>query len=360
MLGRISTFSNPMQLDYAVQSMQSELTTLVNEVSSGQKANPAQSMGSQAALLYQLQAQSDQQTALQTSVTVASQRMDTIQAALTSIAGETQTVATAAQEWSSNTSEGYGVLGNQASNTLSQILGQLNTSYAGSSVFAGDTGSAPPMQVAGATGGPVSAVNAVLAAAATAKGGPLSAADVTGLLSGPDGLDSIFSDSNSNPALNYRGAFYTGSTDGQPTTVLISPGQTVSYNASADQPGFRDLLQGLSMLSLLSAPSSQLDDTAKSALLSAATAQLQTGQREMTTLQGTLGAAQAQLSTAMQTQQTAASATQAQILTYVQADTFGDSSKLTTLQTQLQATYELTAQISQLSLVHYMSGLSQP
>jgi flagellar hook-associated protein 3 FlgL len=349
-----------MQMDYVVQSMQTEMNQLVNEVSSGQKANPTQAMGTNAALLYQLQFQSDQQTALQTAVTTASQRMDTIQTALTSIGSEVQTVATAAQEWSSNTAQGYGVLGNQAAGTMSQILGQLNTSYAGSGVFAGDTGSVAPMQAADAPAGPVAAVNAVLANAVAAKGGPLTAADVAGLLTGSNGLDSVFTDSNSNPALNYQNAFYTGSTDGKPTTVLISPGQTVSYNASANQAPFRSLMQGLSMLSLLSAPSSQLDDTAKSAILTAATTQIGSAQRDMTTLQGTLGATQAQLSSAADTQKTAASATQSQILTFVQADTFSDSTRLTTLQTQLQATYMLTAQISQLSLVHYMSGLSAP
>lgn len=360
MSGRVSTFSGSMQMDYMIQSMQTQMNQLMGEVSSGQVADPAQTMGTNAALLYQLQTQSNQQTALETSVTTAGQQMDTIQTALTGVGDELQTVISAAQEWSSDTGEGYGVLGSQASSTMSQILGQLNTSYGGTAVFAGDSGTAQPMQDAGAANGPVAAINTVLANAVSANGGPLTAADVSSLLTGPDGLASIFSDTNSNPALNYSSAFYTGSTDGQPTTVLLSPGQTVSYNASANQQPFRDMMQGLSMLSLLSAPSTQLDDTAKSAILAAATTQLNTAQQEMTDLQGGLGATQAQLTAAATTQQNAASATQAQILTYVQADTTADSTTLNTLQTQLQAAYEVTAQISQLSLVHYMTGLTQP
>jgi flagellar hook-associated protein 3 FlgL len=197
-------------------------------------------------------------------------------------------------------------------------------------------------------------VNAVLNAAVSAKGGALSQADVNNLLNGPNGLSSVFDGTNSNTAERYNPAFYTGAEDGKPTTVLIGAIQTLQYNASADQPAFRDLLKGLSVLSMLDAPSSQLDDSAKQRLLSDANSVIGAAQSELTALQGSLGATQAQLQSVVNDQQSAATATQQQILSYEQADTYGDSSKLTALQTQLQATYKLTAQISQLSLVHYM------
>jgi len=56
-------------------------------------------------------------------------------------------------------------------------------------------------------------------------------------------------------------------------------------------------------------------------------------------------------------QRTAAQATETRILSYVEADSYGNATKISMLQTQLQATYALTAQISQLSMVRYMPSV---
>jgi len=353
MFDRVSSFGRSYQLSYQTNAMQTQLNQLTGELSSGQKANPEASLGTQAALLYQLQSQSDQDSGLQTELTVSSQRLDTTQTALTSLASSLQTVATAAQGITAGDASGLGAVGSQASSTINQVLSLMNTSFLGQGVFGGDS-TTQPVQAADAPGGLTAVTQNILSAAVSANGGPLSQSDINNLINGPNGLASVFSDTNSNPGQNYTGAIYTGSTDGQPTTVVIGNNQTVQYDASANQPAFRDLLQGLSMLSMLSAPSSQLDDTAKTQLLSQATSVLTNAQQEITNLQGSLGAVQSSVSAATDAQQSAASATQAQILTYVQADTYGDSTQISTLQEQLQATYELTEQISQLSLVHYM------
>ena len=72
MLDRVSSFSGSILGGYQSNTMQTQLNQLVAEVSSGQKTNPAASLGAQAAVLYQLQSQSDEQTELQTSLTTAS------------------------------------------------------------------------------------------------------------------------------------------------------------------------------------------------------------------------------------------------------------------------------------------------
>lgn len=359
MSGRVSSYSGPMQMDSLIQTMTGQLNQLAGEISSGQKANPAGSMGTSAALLYQLHAQSDQETVLQTSIGLASQRLDTVQTVMSSIGSIAQSVSDAGL---ATQSDGVGTisdpsadtLAEQAQSAMQQILGQLNTTYAGSTLFAGDN-TAAPMQAADATGGPTDTMNAILSAAVTANGGnPLSSADIDNLVNGPNGIASVFSNTNSNPAQNFNGVFYTGGASSQPTTVLVGTNQTLQYNTQANQPAFRDLLQGLSMLSLVGAPTSQLDDTAKAELVTQGVQMLSQAQTEVTELQGSLGNTQAQMQDAVNLQQSAATATQQQIAGYEQADTTADSTDLTALQTQLQAAYELTAQISQLSLTHYM------
>jgi flagellar hook-associated protein 3 FlgL len=359
MSGRVSSYSGPMQMDSLIQTMTGQLNQLTNEIASGQNANPAGSMGTSAALLYQLHAQSDQETELQTSIGMASQQLDTVQTVMTSLGSIAQTVSNAGLATQIN---GVGTiattsavsLAQQAQSSMQQILGQLNTTYAGSALFAGDN-TAPPMQAADATGGPIDTMDAILSAAVAANGGnPLTSADIDNLVNGPNGIASVFSNTNSNPAQNYNGVFYTGATSTQPTTVLIGTNQTLQYNAQANQPAFRDLLQGLSMLSLVGAPSSQLDESAQAELVTQGVQMISQGQTELTNLQGSLGNTQAQMQSAISLQQSAASATQQQIAGYEQTNETADATNLATLQTQLQAAYELTAQISQLSLTHYM------
>jgi len=359
MTGGISTFAGPMAEDYLIQSLESQMNSLTTEVSSGTLANPAAAMGANAPFLYRLQSDATQQQALQSSTTTAGNQLSAIQDALTSMATAVQNISTAAISSAATTPEGQTALGEQATSTMSQVLNLLNTQYAGSSLFGGDDSSTLPMVSATASGGPQDAINAVLNAAVAGNGGqPLTSADVDNLINGPDGLASIFTNTNSNSALNYNSSFYTGSTDGQPTTVMIGLNQTVQYNASADQPAFSDLLQGLSMLSMLSAPSTQLDDTAKSALVTQASDLINQAQGELTTTQGQLGTVQSQLQQVSDTEQSAYSATTQQITTLEQANTAADSTKLSTLQTQLEASYEVTAQISQLSLAHYLPSLT--
>jgi len=358
MSGRISTFAAPLQQEYLLQSMNSQLNTLTAENSSGLKSNPAAAMGDNAALLYSLQMQADQQNTLQTTATNAGNQLDAMQTALTSMASSVQTIATATINTASTTPEGQVALADEASSTMSQVLDLLNTQYAGSALFAGDAQSSPPMQSANATGGPVDAVNTILNNAVAANGGqPLTSANVASLLSGPDGLSSVFSNTNSNPALNYNSAFYTAPDDGKPTTVPIGLNQTLQYNVKGNQPAFSDLLQGLSMLSMLSAPSTQLDSTAKAAILTQATTMIGQAQNELTTTQGQLGAVQAQLSQVSTAQQNAANNTTQQISTMESVDPVAAATKLSALQNQLEASYQVTSQLSQLTLSHYLPTL---
>jgi len=358
MSGRISSLTPPLQQQYMLEAMQTQLNTLAAEVSSGQKANPAASMGNDAASLYQLQTEANQQSTLQTTATTAGNRLTAMQDALTSIATAAQSVSNATLSATTANDQSDSTIATQASSTLSQVLNLLNTQYDGSAVFAGDATNALPMQDASAPGGPLATVNAVLNAAVTANGGPLTSANVNTLLTGPNGLASVFSNTNGNPALNYNSSFYTAADDGKPTSVMIGLNQTVQYSVKGDQPAFTDLLQGLSMLTMLSAPSTQLDSTAKAAIVQQANTLIGQAQNELTATQGQLGAVQTQLQQVSDAQQTASTNTTAQIASLVGSDTTADSEQLSSLQTQLEASYQVTALISQLTLSHYLPTLT--
>ncbi len=358
MSGRISTMAAPLQQEYLIQAMNSQLNTLTAEASSGLKSNPAGSMGNDASLLYSLQMQADQENVLQTTATNAGNQLSAAQTALTGIATAVQTIANASISTTASTTEGETAIASQATSTMSQVLDLLNTQYDGNALFAGDATANPPMQDANAAGGPLAAVNTVLSAAVAANGGqPLTSSTVQNLLTGPNGLSSIFNNTNSNAALNYNSAFYTAPDDGKPTQVLVGLNQTLSYSVKGNQPAFTNLMQGLSMLSMLGAPSSQLDSTAKSAILSQAGALIGQAQNQLITQQGQIGAVQQQLQGVATAQQAAASNTTQQIATFENADQAATATQLSSLQAQLQASYQVTADLSQLTLSHYLPTL---
>lgn len=348
MIDRISSSASSMALDSQIQQMQSQISQLTGEISSGQAASP-----SGGAALYTLQYEAGQQTAYQSAITEASNRLDTMQTALSSIASTAQTITTDALNSNAQSGSGLSTLGTEAQDALDQIIGLLNTQYDGQSVFSGTDGSVATMVASTAPGGPNATINAVLSAAVAANGGQLTAADVSQLIDGPNGIASVFNDTNSDSSQNYDNAFYAPTSSNTAIQVAVGASQTVSYNVTANQQAFRDLLQGVSMLTLLNAPSSQLDASAQSAIATQAADLLGTAQTELTSTQATLGIAQSQLQQASDAQQSAASNTQQQILTFTQANTYADTTELDTLQTQLQASYELTAEISQLSLTNY-------
>jgi flagellar hook-associated protein 3 FlgL len=352
---RISTFAAPLQQEYLLQSLNTQLNTLTQEASTGVKADPAGSMGQNASELYQLQIEADQQNELQTTTTTVGNQLTAMQDALTSMASTVQPISTATINSATTTPEGQTALGEQASAAMEQVLNLLNTQYGGSALFAGDATGAPPMQSANATGGPADTINTILNDAVAANGGqPITSTNVSTLL---NNLASVFNNTNSNPSLNYNQSFYTAADDGNATQVLIGTNQTISYSVKGDQPAFTDLLQGLSMLSMLSAPATQLDSTAKSAILSQATTLIGQAQNELTTTQGQVGTVQAQLQQVSDAQQTAASNTNQQISSLQSVDMTATATQLSNLQTQLEASYQVTSQLSQLNLSHFLPSL---
>src|ERR1700722_18346678 len=122
MSDRISSIAPRLQQEYLLQAMNTQLNSLTAEASSGLKVNPAGSMGNNAALLYSLQMQADQQNALQTTATNAGNQLDAAQTALTGIASAVQTIASAAISTNASTIQGEPAVATQATSTMSQIL----------------------------------------------------------------------------------------------------------------------------------------------------------------------------------------------------------------------------------------------
>src|SRR5690349_2942082 len=135
MIGHVSSFAPALARESLVQQMQSELTDVTNEISSGRKTKPGG--GSQ---LYELHLAADQQTAVQTVITNANNRLGVIQNALDGISSVAQQVSSATIDPGTADGDSQSVLASQARDAMDQVVGLMNTRDNGQAVFAGSDG----------------------------------------------------------------------------------------------------------------------------------------------------------------------------------------------------------------------------
>ena len=107
----------------------------------------------------------------------------------------------------------------------------------GNALFAGDATSGLPMQSADRVGWAAGHDERRAERSGGRQWRPADVGQRHSLLTGPNGLSSVFNNTNSNPAQNYNGAFYTAPDDGQPTTVLIGVNQTLQYSVQGQSAG---------------------------------------------------------------------------------------------------------------------------
>ncbi|MCG7361927.1 flagellar hook protein [Roseomonas sp. ACRSG] len=348
MMDRVSSAGIAIGRQANLQSLQAQLARATAEMSSGRKSDPAREMGVGASLLYRLHDDIQQGGAIKNSTSLAGERMKTMQTAMTSVGKIFEDVSAQILQADALKQQSYGTLAADTPDLLASISDLLNTDFQGQKVFGGtDSGSRPLQDIAKLP----AQVQSMLDAAVAANGdAPLDATGVAGLM---QDIEDIFAGPGSAfYSLYYGSSSTTG--DGKPNMVRIGEGQTLAYDARADNAAFRDAFKALAMTSLLGNGGGKLGDDAKVALADRAGELMRGAQSGLTTLAGTLGTKQARLERVAEIQSRAVDAAAAQINDLEQADYYTLSDQISTMQIQLQATYSITAQLSKLSLVNYL------
>ena len=135
-----SLFSIPRN---AVLDLQSQIAKAETEVTTGQLADPAQSLGSQLGLDETLQAQSANLTNLQSSNTIAQSTLSASQNALTQIASDAQSFVSAIM--TAQSSGDVSTLPAQAQSLLASFTSLLNNTAGGAYIFGGTNSTVKPV-----------------------------------------------------------------------------------------------------------------------------------------------------------------------------------------------------------------------
>lgn len=348
----ISSFSMSSVLLQSILTAQTNLAQAEQEVTTGTYADVGLTLGDEAGQDVSLRGQ---QSLLQT--------ITTTNNLLSTNLGSTQNVLTGLQTTAQNFLQSLlGVSGGDgndeaaaaslqqtAQSALTSLISGLNANVNGDYLFAGTNSSVAPITDYYSAGSPNQ--QAVNTAFSTAFGFSQSSSSVASITASQmqSFLDNDF-------APLFQGANWTSdwsSASDTTTTSQISPAQTVSTSVSANETAFQDLAQAYTMVAEVG--TQNLSSDALQTVVSNAESLLNAGIGSLTDIQSGVGVVQSDITSANNQMSVQMSVLSTQIGNLEDINTYQASTQVTDLQTQIETAYELTSQLSQLSLVKYLS-----
>ena len=348
----ISSASLLSPIRASVLQAQMQLTQDQTEVSTGTLADVGLSLGEGTGKELSLKSQIDELNGYSNSNSAATTRLAATSNALSAMVSSAQSISA---DLVTASSSGQTTAGLQATamSALQSLISGLNTSVGGESVFGGINTSVAPITnyFSTPTSGPKQAVDSAFQTYLTSQSTSASSISGTQMQSFlSNQFASLFSDANWQNTGTNGGWSSASSTTMQ---SAIAPSQTASTSVSANATPFRQITEAFPMLSEYTG--SNLSSSAMSAVVSTASQLLSSGMAGLTDLQDAVGVTQNAISSANSQISSQASVLQSNVSDLDSVDTYALSSQVTTLQTQLEASYELTSRLQSLSLTTYLT-----
>ena len=343
------SFPSSATLAAAIARIQRKLSADQESVASGKIANPLVTLGAGVSRDLILRQQISTIDGYTNSNATVSTRLDATASSLTTLSTSANALLStlvSAQAGSTSPS----ALAEMAKNDLAQLSSQLNLNVGGAFVFGGVNSGATPLTPYFQDGGTSPAQGAVAAAFQAAFGttqsgpgvGSITASQMQSYLSGP--FAALFTGSS-------WSSNWSAATDAS-ASVAVAPGQSISLGPTANNPAFQQLAQAYVMLS--DSGAGNLSESAMSQLVTSATSTLRSAISSLTAEQANVGAAQSTLSRVGDTMASARTTLESSVSSMESADLPALNTEISQLSTQLQASFELTAQLQNLSLTKYL------
>lgn len=331
----------------SILQAQSALAKAQSELTSGTLADPGLSLGSGAGQLVTLSSEQNKLQTLTTTNGIATARLTATSSALDAL----RTTATAfLTSLTTSNSTGTATLADTAQSNLSALTSTLSTTVSGAYIFGGINTDAQPL--AGYSASPPSASKQAVDAAFSSAFGTAQTSAGASAIGGAalqSFLDTQFASLFSGSSWSSNWSSASNST----VTSQIAPGQSIQTSVSANAEPIRQLAQAYTIVKEFS--SGTLSDDAKQAAISTATSLVSKAIAGLTNLGAGVGVTQSAISTANDSMATQISLLSTRSSDLDGVDAYALSTKISGLQTQLQASYELTAQMQQMSLAAYIA-----
>lgn len=240
---------------------------------------------------------------------------------------------------------------------MDAFITQANLSFNNSSLFSGVASNAAPLQdwakVNLATGlSPQGLIDGVVG------GAILNEADALAKIAR---IDAIFADDPALPAREtYQETFFRGAprldAAGDPVprqSALIAEGAVLEYGVQANDQPFKDILKGMAMLASVDVIQIQ-DPVAYRTWVETAMTSIADGMSGMSDISTRVGGYENLVGQAKELQLGRIDIYQSRILDLEGVDPYEAVTRMTQLETTLQATYQVSARLSQLSFLNYL------
>lgn len=334
-----------------------QVNLLTQQSASGDLSDSYSGLGDGARVSLDLSPQIERQKAISKGIGQAAGRLGVTQTALSGITQIAQKLYGQLSSLNGLNQSEVDSVAAQARSALVQAAGLLDSSDGGTYVFAGKDGSNPPVPSPDSilTSGFYTQINAAVSALGT-NGASATAASTLAVASSDAAGTTPFS--------SYLSAASAASLDVRPTTetgdgareasgvAANANGDVRSGGASTTGSYTRDILRALATIGSLT--SAQAGDAGFQGLIQDTRASLGDAITAIGADSGALGDRQTRLTGIATAADATATALKAQVSDAQDADLARVSTELSQAQTQLQASYQLIAQLNKLSLVQFL------
>ncbi len=353
---RVSTMQMNQFNRLNVSLLTQELQVAGQEVATGRKADVYADLGARATSSLKLRTREAETQSYLTSNGVLEHKLDAMLVSIDAVRTQAQSVLDVALANAAAPSSGAEVLQMQATAAIESIMAALNTSYQGDHFFAGTQSENPPLTRWGETN-PDTGLSPSDVMGDIVTGPPSDLAAAQGMIAS---ITDVFDSANTDPARNYEGTFFSGTPlldgTGQASTRVtshISPGQAHPTGVQANDTPFREILKGLAMLATTDV-SDIADTEAYQAWMEEASASLSKGLSGALDVSAAVGFSQQVVETASDRLTDVSMVQQRLIGEYENVDPYEAVTRMNNLETQLQASYEVSARLMRLSFMNHM------
>ncbi|MFI5010892.1 MAG: flagellar hook-associated family protein [Hyphomicrobiales bacterium] len=355
----ISTLAVTSAMRQSILNLQSDLAKAQKEQATGRLADTGLSLGAETGQTFSLRAEQSRLQTITDTNTVVSTRLSTTVQALTGIQQTAQTFLNSLTTDQTDQTSAQ-VIQQQATNGLQSLVAGLNTSLGGQYIFAGVNTDVKP--IADYFASPPSAdKQAVDAAFSTAFGTTQTNANVANItpaqmqafLDGP--FAQLFQSgpaSASGPSSNWSD--WSSASD-KVISSRISTSELVDTSVSANQPGMQQLAMAYTMVSDLGVQN--MNSSTRQVVLQAATKAAGVGVQDLINIQANLGTTQQRITNANDQMSVQMNILTTQDGNLENVNPYETATRVNNLTTQIETAYQLTAQLQNLSLAKYLTGL---
>lgn len=360
MIGTVRTIST---LDALVSQrrvaadLDQRLSQASQEVTTGMKADVYRALGLRSSETLALRARMERNDTFIASNEMLADRLDLTALSLRQVRETAQGLLDLTVMNVATPTQTAGGMQRAAQMALERLTGQINATFRGVPLFAGTDSARVPLQ-AWDEAHPDTGLAPRDVLASVIGAGIGDAADAANKA---ETLAQVYGSAATVPAdWRFEATFFNGTPRLNPdgsaalrVTARTDEAATLAHGVQANDPAFTDILRGVSMLAATDA-AQIADPAAYASWVSAAADALSAGIAGLVDTESRLGGQHQALDRTLQMQRDRSDLYRNQVLTLEGVDPYAAATRLAQLQTQLEATYAVTARLSRLSFLDYM------